>query len=110
LSEPLSGKELSLLKKLRLEIDKVDRDLLKSLARRNRSIERMARLKYDKGLGVRQKSRWAEVMRDRLARAESLGVDTQLIEKIFKEIQRESIQRQNRLMQSFARDAKGKKK
>ncbi len=91
-------KYLSQLKKIRRSIDQADRLLLSALAQRTSAVTRLARLKFINRTPIQQKSRWKQLIVDRLGQAKILGVDRQLTEKIFNEIQRESIRRQKALM------------
>ena len=84
------------LAKLRLQIDTVDRALIKALARRSQIVDKIGVAKKAEGAQVVQKSRWNQLVKDRTRFAASLGVDKKLIHRIFECIQKESISRQAR--------------
>jgi chorismate mutase len=86
------------LKKLRQKIDKVDRTLLKTLARRFQIVERVGALKRKSGVTIRQRSRWSELMRERIRLAKRLGLRASLVRLIFESIQEEAIACQTRAM------------
>jgi chorismate mutase len=48
-------------------------------------------LKKKHNVSIVQKARWSEVVADRLKHGKKLGLNLRLIDKIFKEIQKESI-------------------
>ncbi len=92
------------LESLRAKIDKADRAMIEALAHRTNIVEKIGRAKKKHGEPLRQKSRWNQLLRDRIRQATQLGVDRKLILAIFECIQKESIARQARA------ESKGRKK
>lgn len=69
---------------LRAMLDAVDRDMLQLLARRNSIVGEVALFKRDNAVRIRDLGREREVLADRVARAERLGLPPGVIESIFR--------------------------
>lgn len=80
---------------LRSEIDDIDEELLQLLARRMNVSSQIGEYKKEKGLTVVQMERWKQVLADHLQTAAELGLDQELIKKVFEAIHLASIQRQS---------------
>ena len=91
----LSRSEELQLKKLRNEIDRADQQLLMALSVRFQAVAKLGQLKKEFGLPVVQKSRWAEVLEDRLGRGKKLGLREQFLIRVLNMIQKEAIWLQN---------------
>lgn len=69
---------------LRARIDGVDHEILDLLARRMALVSELAAHKRASGLRVRDERREAQVLADRRARAQYLGLSTDLVESLFR--------------------------
>lgn len=67
---------------LRDEIDRIDRDLIKLVARRLHSSVEIARIKADRGLAMRSPDREAELIDEARDDAATLGVDPEYVEAL----------------------------
>ena len=76
---------------LRRQIDDIDHEALRLLARRMKLSHQMADLKQELQMSVYQPQRWHEVMRDRLSLAASLGHNPELIKELMEKIHAESV-------------------
>ncbi len=75
---------------LRAMIDALDRDLLQIMARRMSLVSEVAEYKREHGLRIRDAERERDVITDRRARAEALGLPSGEIESIFRVLLRTS--------------------
>jgi chorismate mutase/prephenate dehydrogenase len=69
---------------LRGQIDAVDREILELLARRMTIVSELAQVKRDSGVKVRDPQRESEILADRRANAQRLGLSAELIESLFR--------------------------
>ena len=69
---------------LRAMIDAVDRDVLQLLARRNALVGEIAQYKRAHRVPIRDFAREREIIEDRCRRAKPLGLQTELIESVFR--------------------------
>ncbi len=76
---------------LRSEIDNIDHSLLRMLGRRMELSRRIATVKRERNMAVYQSGRWADVVRDRLAMAASLGLDSSFTKELLEKIHAESV-------------------
>jgi chorismate mutase len=74
------------LKKLRKEIDKIDRALLKILAKRFKITRKIGFYKKANKLKIQDKKREKEILKERIHLSRKLNLDQNLVEKIFKQI------------------------
>lgn len=86
------------LRELRLQIDQLDAELLETLSRRMQVVERIGEIKRENNVTILQASRWDEVVRAALQRAEVLGLSEQFLSRILQEVHLESIAHQNKIM------------
>ncbi len=91
------------LKKLRSEIDQVDRALLSILKKRSAIVQKIAVLKIKNKLPIIQKSRNLEIQKNRRAQGEKLGLAPQYINKLFQILIRQSVQDQRNLVKKKSR-------
>ena len=85
---PLTSQSLD---PLRRQIDEIDHELLSLLARRMEMSRQISYIKRDLQLPVYQPARWSDVLDDRLAQAESLGLDADFVRALLEKIHAESI-------------------
>lgn len=99
MSRPAASAKLKL-KKLRTQIDQVDRLLMKILARRFRIVCEVGHLKRQYNLPIVQKSRMTEMLKGRRADATRLKLNARLIYKIFDLIHTASIEAQEKIFKT----------
>ena len=75
---------MSIIKKLRKKIDRVDQNLLKILAKRFKITQKIGIYKKKKKFTVLDKRREKGIFRKRKILAKKLNLDSLLVEKIFK--------------------------
>lgn len=85
------GDGSSALEPLRKQIDDIDHEMLHLLAQRMDLSRRIATVKREAQLTVYQAKRWSDVMDDRLALAEQLGINPDFIKGILESIHGESV-------------------
>ena len=86
------------LEDLRLEIDKHDDTLIDILCNRMKIAESIGKYKKDNNITILQSSRWDELLRHRIEKAEGKGLSEEFILKIFRAIHQESINHQTKIM------------
>ncbi|MEA2560703.1 MAG: chorismate mutase / prephenate dehydrogenase [Acidobacteriota bacterium] len=79
---------------LRQEIDREDWELIEVLARRFSLVNSVASLKKSEEIPLRDLERERRVLEDRTARGAEVGLDAELVEKVFRLIMDHSLQRQ----------------
>jgi chorismate mutase/prephenate dehydratase len=84
----------------RHDIDQLDTELLGLLARRRELAEKVIRSKTAGNTPIRDESREQSLMRERIAEGRTLGLDPQLIVKLFHEIIADSVRLQQDILQS----------
>ena len=85
------------LKELRCIIDSIDHQMLDLLSQRSVISDHIGLLKQQKQMTILQQKRWKTVLRDRLRKARSLGLDEQLITDIYQMLHHYSLKIQNRV-------------
>ena len=83
---------------LREQIDSVDNQMLELLAKRMDIIEKIGNYKKKNDIAVFQLRRWEKIISTREDFGNNLGLDKEFIKKILQLIHKESIMRQNKLM------------
>lgn len=100
----MSGdKDLERLKKLRLEIDSLDKIILQTLAKRFRVVEMIGKLKAKKALPVIQKKRRAELLRERQKQGLKLGLGARFVRGIYEMVHAESVMTQEKAVKKVSR-------
>ena len=84
----------NLLEKLRTEIDKLDQELIEILARRMSVVEEIGKYKKANRITILQLKRWSQVIRERVAAGENLGLSREFLMRLLEALHEESIQRQ----------------
>lgn len=80
------------------EIDLIDLEILDTIARRAKVVEKIAKFKKDHKMTILQVSRWDELLKDRLAVAKKLGLDDKFSKELYQQIHLMSIRIQTRVM------------
>ena len=86
-----TGPDTRALAPLRGQIDDIDHELLRLLARRMNLSRQIATLKQQARMSVYQSARWNAVMQDRLRQAEALGLDSTFTKELLEKIHAESV-------------------
>ena len=79
------------LKTLRLQIDKIDKNIISQLAARMRISKKIGEVKRQNNIPIVQKARWNELMKNRIKLSVKLNLTVKFIDTIFRMIQKESI-------------------
>lgn len=75
----------------RKEIDQADHELIKTLARRFRTVEKVGKLKREHELPIYQRARWAEVVEDRVKNAKKNKIGEAFMRSLLKLIHKEAV-------------------
>ena len=82
---------------LRHEIDTIDEELLQLLRQRNDISLKIAEIKRKNNMPVLQLNRWEQLLRDHIAEAEAMGLNSDYVRRIFEEIHAESVRLQSEI-------------
>lgn len=83
---------------LRSEIDNLDAQLLEVLKKRMELSDEIGTLKKNKNIAVLQNERWEKILTNMTSEGKTKGISPEFIEKIFKTIHQESINRQEEIL------------
>ena len=78
------------MKEIRKQIDGIDKKVIQILTKRMKLVARLGKLKKKEGLPVQDKKREAEMLKKLEKQAEKGGLDAKFINKIYKDIFKES--------------------
>jgi len=85
--------------KLRAQIDRLDEELIHTLKLRKSVVEKIAQAKIEQNITALQRSRFDQLMKERMIAAANLGMDSEFIKEIFNAIHEDSIRIQTDLFQ-----------
>lgn len=88
------------LEKLRQQINHLDDELMQILGQRMRIAEKIGEYKKNNNITILQTNRWNEILERAFAKGEKLGLSKEFITKYFDAVHMESINHQNRIMNS----------
>lgn len=88
------------LKNLRAQIDVLDNQLIELLGKRMKVSDGIGQLKKRKNVAVLQTKRWNEILGNMVLEGESKGLSEEFILKMFKAIHQESINHQEKIINS----------
>lgn len=88
------------LEKLRQQINHLDDELMQILSQRMRIAEKIGEYKKNNDITILQTNRWNEILERAFAKGEKLGLSKEFITKYFDAVHMESINHQNRIMNS----------
>ncbi len=88
------------LEELRHEIDLIDYELIRLLARRMEKAEEMGRYKYAHNITILQLQRWKELFADRIKKGNKAGLDTRFLAAMLQLVHEQSIQIQTNVMRN----------
>lgn len=91
------------LEELRHEIDLIDYEMLRLLARRMEVAEEMGRYKYTHNITILQLQRWKELFADRIKKGSKAGLDTKFLASLLQLVHEQSIQIQTNVMNEDGR-------
>ena len=80
------------LNSLRKQIDILDNNLLKILAKRFQMVKKIGQLKKKLNLSTFDKKRFDDVLKTRISKAQQLGLSNDLIKKIYNIIHEEALE------------------
>ncbi len=87
------------LSQLRRQIDELDNSLLELLARRMRVSEEIGQYKKEHNMPILQAQRYDEILKNRIAQAEQMGMDGEFMKTVLVAIHEESVRHQQKIMQ-----------
>ncbi|MGB5500602.1 MAG: chorismate mutase, partial [Maribacter sp.] len=88
------------LSNLRAQIDIIDNQLIETLGKRMKVSDGIGKLKKQKNVAVLQSNRWNQILGAMILEGESKGLSEEFVLKMFKAIHQESINHQEKIMQS----------
>lgn len=102
LRQPVSNdsKFLDILGELRSQIDIYDDQLLDILEQRMGVAETIGSYKKENNITILQSSRWEEIIQKAIAKGDSKGLSEEFIQLLFRAVHQESINHQNKIMNS----------
>jgi chorismate mutase len=89
---------LSKLEDLRDKIDKLDTEVINTLAERMKIAEDIGRYKKEKNITILQSGRWDEIVKNRLKQGTDKNLTKDFVLKLFEIVHQESIQHQTKIM------------
>ena len=85
---------------LRTQIDVVDHQLIEMLGKRMKIADKIGELKKDKNVAILQTKRWNEILGKMILEGEERGLSEEFILRMFKAIHQESINHQEKILNS----------
>ena len=76
---------------LRKQIDKIDESIVNLLAKRMRVVKKVGQYKKLKKLPPLDPARWQQVLNTKIKKAKSLGLDSEMVKKIYNLIHEEAL-------------------
>jgi chorismate mutase len=99
--EDISSAEFhAALEKLRQQINHLDDELMQILSTRMKVAERIGQYKKENNITILQTNRWNEILERAFVKGEKLGLSKEFITKYFDAVHMESINHQNKIMNS----------
>jgi len=97
--EPSGNREFErTLEQLRHEIDLIDYDMIRLLAKRMGLAEEMGKYKYAHNITILQLQRWKELFADRIKKGNKAGLDNRFLAALLQLVHEQSIQVQTNVM------------
>jgi len=91
---------LSALAKLREQINHLDDELITLLGQRMKIADKIGQFKKDNNITILQTNRWNEILHKAMQKGERVGLSNEFITKYFDAVHLESINHQNKIMNS----------
>ena len=99
--ETITEKEFqTALSKLREQINQIDDELMQLLGQRMRIADKIGEFKRDNNITILQTNRWNEILERAFLKGEKLGLSKDFITRYYDAVHLESINHQNRIMNS----------
>ena len=89
---------LNQLEMLRTQIDEIDQQLINTLADRMKIARQIGEYKKQNNITIYQNARWNEIISERLAQSNPLGISDDIMVEILQMIHKESIRQQTQVM------------
>jgi chorismate mutase len=86
------------LEQLRKKIDRIDHELLETVAMRMKIVDEIGEYKRDNEVTILQLERWAQIMKDRIPYGNNLEINPEFVKILFQLIHDESIRIQTEIM------------
>ena len=100
-TEDINSEELHAnLEKLRQQINQLDDELMQILSARIKISEKIGQYKKDNNITILQTNRWNEILQRAFKQGEKLGLSNEFVTKYFDAVHMESINHQNKIMNS----------
>ncbi|MDR1866460.1 MAG: bifunctional 3-deoxy-7-phosphoheptulonate synthase/chorismate mutase type II [Bacteroidales bacterium] len=97
-SQDVDNKKSVTLEELRVQIDKLDDEVLRLMEQRMAVAEKIGQFKKENNVTILQSSRWDELLKQRINIGLSKGLSADFIQKVYTAIHEESIQHQKAIM------------
>ena len=90
----------SALEKLRDQIDHIDDELIQLLGQRMKIADQVGKYKKENNITILQTNRWNSILEKAFAKGDKLGLSKEFITKYYDAVHMESINHQNKIMNS----------
>jgi chorismate mutase len=99
--EDINSEELhAAMEKMRAQINQLDDELLQLLGQRMKVADKIGQYKKDNNITILQTNRWNAILERAFAKGEQLGLSKEFVTKYFDAVHMESINHQNKIMNS----------
>lgn len=99
--EDINSEELhAAMEKMRTQINQLDDELMQLLGQRMKVADKIGQYKKDNNITILQTNRWNAILERAFSKGETLGLSREFITKYFDAVHMESINHQNRIMNS----------
>jgi chorismate mutase len=88
------------LEKLRQQINHIDDELMQLLSQRMKVADKIGQYKKDNNVTILQTNRWNEILQNAYAKGDKIGLSQEFITRYLDAVHMESINRQNKIMNS----------
>jgi chorismate mutase len=102
-SQDVDNKQSVTLEELRMQIDKLDDEVLKLMEQRMAVAEKIGKFKKENNVTILQSSRWDKLLKQRINIGLSKGLGSDFVQKIYSAIHEESIRHQKEVMDGTSR-------
>jgi chorismate mutase len=100
-TEEIDSEELhAMMEKMRQQINQLDDELLQLIGQRMKVADKIGQYKKDNNITILQTNRWNAILERAYERGEKLGLSQEFITKYFDAVHMESINHQNKIMNS----------
>jgi chorismate mutase len=100
-TEEIDSEELhAVMEKMRQQINQLDDELLQLIGQRMKVADKIGQYKKDNNITILQTNRWNAILERAYERGDKLGLSQEFITKYFDAVHMESINHQNKIMNS----------